>query len=91
MTLTEIKNYLTEAKKTVITALGVIVAVGAPIVNEYASFLPAKDVAAISTVVGLATIALNYLAPNETAIAHRVAGRSVRLKGQKPHKVAPKA
>lgn len=77
---------LSEIRKTLITTLGLIVTVGAPILHDATGFLPAKWVAVISAVVGAATVALNYLVPNETASPARAFGRSVRVKGQKPAK-----
>lgn len=75
---------LSEIRKTVITALGLIVSVGGFIINDGGHFIPTNIAAVISAAVGLATIALTYLAPNEATRAARVAGRSVRLKGEKP-------
>jgi hypothetical protein len=78
-------NFLTEAKKTLITALGFIVLIGGePLLTEALHWLPAKYSTAFAAVVGVATIALNYLAPNETTDVKRAVGRSVRVKGQKP-------
>lgn len=78
-------NYLTEAKKTLITALGFIVAIGGePLLTEGLHWLPAKYAALFSTVIAIATVVLNFLAPNETTDAKRAVGRSVRVKGQKP-------
>lgn len=78
-------NYLTEAKKTVITTLGFIVAIaGEPLFTEALHWLPAKYGALFSGLVGVATIVLNFLAPNETTDPKRAVGRSVRVKGQKP-------
>lgn len=75
---------LSEIKKTLITALGMVIAVGTPALQYAGVFhLPPQFVAIISGVVGIATIALNYLVPNETDNPARVAGRSLRLKGEK--------
>lgn len=79
---------LSEITKTIITALGLVVSVGTMLLHTFGGFLPANIAAIISSVVGIATIVLNYAAPNETKSAERAVGRSVRLKGQKPVKAA---
>ena len=79
---------LSEVKKTVVTALGIIVALGA-FVSQNLGFLSsipwgAKLLTVVGLVAGAATVILNYLAPNETTNAERAVGRSVRIKGQQP-------
>lgn len=83
----ETKGYamnLSEITKTIVTALGVVVSVGTMILQVTTGFLSPTVAVWISGVVGVATVILNYLAPNETALAERAVGRSVRVKGQKP-------
>ena len=71
---------LSEIRKTVITVLGLVVSVGAPILHIAGGFLPAPAVLLISSVVGVATMVLNYLVPNTTTDPQVAATQSVRLK-----------
>lgn len=75
---------LSEVRKTIITAVGMIVAVGTFILDSATGFLPDGWAGAISAGIGVLTILLNYLAPNETTNVERALGRSVRVKGTKP-------
>lgn len=84
---------LGEITKTIVTALGLVVSVGTLLLHTFSGFLPANIAAIISSVVAVATVIINYAAPNETTHADRAVGRSVRIKGQKPvsHKVVEAA
>ncbi|AXN53288.1 membrane protein [Mycobacterium phage Thonko] len=81
---------LAEVRKTVITGIGMLIAVGAFVLDAATAFLPPGWAEGIAIGVGGLTVVLNYLAPNETTNVERAVGRSVRLKGQKPVKAAPK-
>lgn len=79
---------ISEVKKTIITGLGMVIAVGL-FLTQQAGFLSSLPwggtlLTVAGLVVGGATVLLNYLAPNETADPARAVGRSVRLKGEKP-------
>lgn len=76
---------LSEVRKTLITALGMIIAVGTFIISTATDLLPAGWGEIIASVIGVLTIVLNYLAPNETDTASRALNRSVRLR-RKPRK-----
>ena len=83
---------LSEIKKTIITALGMIAALGTePVLHSALNLLPASWATVLSIVFGIATVVLNYLAPNETSDPLRAVGRSVRVKGEKPQKSLPAA
>ncbi|QPX62130.1 membrane protein [Mycobacterium phage Indlovu] len=75
------KFQISEVRKTLVTALGMIVAVGTYVADATDLIqLPPGVVAGITAAVGIATIVLNYLAPNETDTAERAVNRSVRLR-----------
>lgn len=75
------KFEFSEVRKTLVTALGMIVAVGTYVADATDLIsLPPGVVAGITAAVGIATIVLNYLAPNETDSAERAVNRSVRLR-----------
>ncbi|AYD82012.1 membrane protein [Mycobacterium phage Saguaro] len=79
---------LSEVRKTLITALGMVVAVGTYVLHNTVGFLPEGWATGISIGIGVATIVLNYLAPNETDSAERAVNRSVRLRQQPKHRAA---
>ena len=79
---------LSEIRKTIVTALGTIVALGA-FVSDNLGFLSGLSwggtaLTVVGLVAGAATVVLNYLAPNETTDVERAGGLSVRVKGQRP-------
>jgi hypothetical protein len=75
---------ISEITKTIITALGLVVSIGTMLLHTFGGFLPANIAAIISSVVGIATIVLNYAAPNTTSVKARAVGRSVAFKPKKP-------
>ena len=75
---------LSEIRKTLVTAAGIIVSVGTLVLGSYTDALPKNVATAIAAAVGIATVVLNYLAPNETSDPLRALGRSVRLVDTKP-------
>lgn len=76
---------LSEIRKELINVASVIVAAGPWVLQaEGVVTLPTGVVAAISLVLGAAGWVIHYFTPNETSDPARVAGRSVRLKGEKP-------
>lgn len=74
---------LSEIRKTVVTALGFIVSIGSFIL-PYVTDVSPEVGNTVGALVGVATIVLNYLAPNETDDPERAVGRSVRVKGTEP-------
>jgi hypothetical protein len=82
--LKESAMQLSEIKKTVINVLGLVVAVGGYAVNDATGLVPDGVAKWIAFLIGVATVVVSYLAPNETTDPARVAGKSVRLKNEKP-------
>lgn len=76
---------LSEIRKTLINVATLVIAIGTPILHETTGFLPEKWAYTVSLVVAAAGAVVHYLAPNETSDPTRVAGRSVRLEGEKPY------
>jgi len=77
---------LGEASKTIITAVGLIVALATEALPAVTDLSP-QGAHILSAIIGIGTVILNYAVPNETTNPARAVGRSVRLKGEKPLKV----
>lgn len=75
---------LSEAKKTIVNVLGLVVAVGGYAINDATGLVPEGAAKWIAFAIGVATIVVSYLATNTTTDPARVVGRSVALKGEKP-------
>lgn len=75
---------LSEVTKTVVNVLGLLIAVGGYAVNDATGLLPDGVAKWVAFGIGVATVVVSYLAPNQTTDPTRAVGRSVRVKGEKP-------
>lgn len=75
---------LSELTKTLVNVLGLVIAVGGYAVNDATGLVPDGVAKWIAFGIGVATVLVSYLAPNQTSDPSRAVGRSVRLKGEKP-------